>query len=474
MDLESCLDAALRNSRLRPASRFAVAVAEAQHQQALSAYWPQASLKAAHQRLDEAADFLFPSSVQGVPAQSMTLPASTAFVTIPPGLFGPDAVQLPVSVPSQTIQTPAQAYLVPEQQVRIMDPVSTTAAVDLKWLLFDGGMRKGLGMQTRGLVDAMKQESRRTDLEISDSVRRMYYGAVLARQLLDLGSDTLARMETTLQMTEAMYQGGSGRVTKADFLETKVTVESLRTMVAMLEKNEAMARAALANTMGLSWRELVTPSSKEIPVLAASVDLEQLVGDAYEFSPDWKALEAGLRAGEGGVKTARSGHAPKIALIGSLHKWWNSHDAGLATEANKEGWSIGVGMELPLFDGFLTRQKVAEAKARLEKLREQKLLLKEGIGLQIKDLVLGLNASGKACRFTQDARQSALENRELNVRAYGHELVDTEKVIRAQLLEAFMGAQYFKACHDHAVLGSKLSLVVGTELARVIGIEKTP
>jgi len=55
--------------------------------------------------------------------------------------------------------------------------------------------------QTQGLVDMMKQESRRTDLEISDSVTRMYYGAVLAAQLHQVGSDTLARMEATLDLT---------------------------------------------------------------------------------------------------------------------------------------------------------------------------------------------------------------------------------------------------------------------------------
>lgn len=43
----------------------------------------------------------------------------------------------------------------------------------------------------------MKQESRRTDLEIADSVRRLYYGALLAAQLHQVGTDTLARNGVT-------------------------------------------------------------------------------------------------------------------------------------------------------------------------------------------------------------------------------------------------------------------------------------
>ena len=466
MSLDQCLDTALRNNHRRPASRFAVAVAEAQHHQALSGYWPQLKLQAGYQRMDESPDFLFPSTVMGVPAQNITTPASTALITVPAGVLGPTAIQLPVSVPSQTITTAAQAYPIPAQDVKLMNPDSFTGSVNLTWLIYDGGLRSGLNQQATSYVEAMKQEARRTDLEIGDSVKRMYFGAILAHQLRQLGTDTLARMEATLNLTETMYQGGGGKVTKADYLDNKVMVETIRAMVAQLDKNEAMARAALANTVGLPWQNSVVPKDDVIPYSPLSSDLPALVGDAYEFSPDWKRLEAGLRAGDGAVQTARSGHAPKLAITGNLHKWWNSYEAGMATDVNKEGWVVGVGMELPLFDGFLTRHKVAEARARLDQLKEQRFLLREGLGLQIKDIFLGIDAARKAHDATLAAMTAASENRDLNTRAYQSELVETDKVIRAQLTEALMSAQYYKNCYDFATLQSQLALVVGTEITR--------
>ncbi len=452
LSLDDCLDTALRNNRRHPASRFAVAVAEAQHHQALSGYWPQLKLQAAYQHMDEAPNFVFPSS-------NMVVPASSALITVPAGVLGPTAVSLPVSVPAQT-------YNVPVQDVKLMNPDSVIGSVNLTWLLYDGGLRSGLNQQATGYVEAMKQEARRTDLEIADSVKRMYFGAILAHQLRQLGADTLTRMEATLSLTETMYKGGGGKVTKADYLDNKIMVETIRAMVAQLDKNEAMARAALANTIGLPWQDNVTPKDTEIAFSPLSVDLPALVGDAYEFSPDWKRLEAGLRASDGAVQTARSGHAPKLALTGKLHKWWNSYDAGMATDANKEGWTVGVGLEMPLFDGFLTRHKVAEARARLDQLKEQRILLREGLGLQIKDIFLGIEATNKAREATLTAMNAASENRDLNIRAYQNELVETDKVIRAQLTEALMSAQYYKNCYDGAVLRSQLALVVGTEITR--------
>ena len=63
---------------------------------------------------------------------------------------------------------------------------------------------------------------------------------------------------------------------------------------------------------------------------------------------------------------------------------------------------------------------------------------------------------------------AAVENRDLNVRAYKNELVETEKVIRAQLMEALMSASHYRTLYDHVALQSQITLLVGTEVLRRI------
>lgn len=474
LSLEECLRTAMENNRRRPASRFAVAMAEAQHRQALSGYWPQVTAKAGVLRLDEPLNFLFPASAIGIPAQTVNIPGGTAMVSIPansfaPG-FPPSAIQMPVSFPGQSFTSAAQVFPIPEQNIRLLDPATVATSGDLAWLLFDGGMRKGYREQAQGAIAAARAAERRTDLEISDSVTRLYFGAVLARQLRQVGDDTLARMEVTLELTESMYKNGSEKVNKTDYLDNQVMVETLRSMVAMLAKNEALAEAALAYTMGLAWNSTVRPSASEIPHQPFTAALSEMVGAAYEFNPDWAQLEAGLRAFQGAVQTARSGHYPKVALTGQLRRWWNGYSAGAATAANKAGWTIGIGAEIPVFNGFLTQAKVAEAQARLAKLKEEKVLLREGIGLQIRDLFLSLEAASKAFQATGKALASAQENRELTSRAYQSELIETEKVIRSQLFESLTAAQYLKARYDCVAIESQMGVIIGKEVARHLGL----
>jgi len=401
-----------------------------------------------------------------VPAQAIHVPAGTALVTVPAGVLGPTAVQLPVSTPAETIGVAAQKLPIAAQDIKLMDPDSFVESLDMTWLLYDGGMRKGYREQSAGLVDMMKAESRRTDLEVVDSVKRYYYGAILARELHQLGNDTLARMEATLNLTQSMYTNGAGKVKKTDFLDNKVVVETMRSMVAELEKNEAMAEAALANTMGLAWTESISPADKELPYAPFKGDLDKLVSTAYEFSPDWAKIEGGIRAAEGAVRTERSGYFPKLALKGELHSWENHYEAGLATPDNKEMWSFGGGLDIPLFSGFLTRHKVEEARARVEQLQEQKILIKEGIGVQIKDVFLGLRAVEKSYQATLDAMTAAQENRDLNTRAYENELAETDKVIKSELVEALMTAQHYKTQYDDLALQSQLCLLVGKEVLK--------
>lgn len=445
-------------------------MAEAQHRQALAGYWPQINAKAGYERMDQAPDFLFPATSMAVPAQSIHVPAGTALVTVPAGILGPTAVQLPVTTPAQNIGVAAQRIPVAAQDVKLMDPDSIVTSLDFTWLLYDGGMRKGYREQSGGLLDMMRADARRTDLEIADSVKRLYYGSVLARQLHQVGNDTLSRMEATLSLTESMYKEGSGKVKKTDFLDNKVMVETLRAMVAQLEKNEELAQAALANTMGLSWTTSIKPADKELPYTPYGGDLDTLVSTAYQFSPDWAKIEAGLRAAEGAVRTEKSGYYPKLAVTGELYNWANGYDAGLATDRNKQGWTVGVGFDIPIFSGFLTKNKIAEARARVDKTKEEQILLKEGIGLQIKDIFLSLSATQKSFQATQDAMTAAQENRDLNTRAYQNELVETEKVIRAQLVEALMSAQHYKTRYDNLALQSQLNLLVGTEVLKKLNM----
>jgi outer membrane protein len=447
LTLQNCIDLALQNNHARAASRYGIEIAEAQHRQALSAYWPQVGIKATYSIMDEDPNFIFPS-------QGMRVPASTIIATTP---LGP----MPIEIPANT-------FVIPEQNVKLMDRQNFVASLNGTLPLYTGGKISSIVRQAEQGIRAAKEDSRRTDLQVAYDTTRYYYGAVLGKELLKIGRDTLSRMEVTLELTENLYTKGSGRVKKTDYLRNKTVVEWLRSAVSSLEANEKLARAALTNTMGIPWNTPIEVAAEALPFRPVWSELQNLVSETYRFNPDWARMEAGLTAADAKISEAKSGHLPKVGLFGSLTRIVNSYDKGIVTPENRNSWAVGVGLEIPLFDGLRTTNEVREAKARLAKLKEQQVLLREGLALQVKHLFIQLMRSQDQQTSTGAAAIAAEENRSLNERAYQEELVETKDVIEAQLMESLMKAQHLKTLYDHLDASANLDFVVGKEVMALI------
>ena len=451
LTLQQSIDIALQKNLFRTASRYSIEIAEAQHRQALSGYWPQIGAKANYAIMDQEPNFIFPS-------QSISMPSGTSLVM---------QVTNPAA-PGGSVQVPLATLPVPEQNVKLMDRHNFTASLNATQPLYTGGQVGAIVRQSEQGMKAAKEEARRTDLQVVYDTTRYYYGAVLARELVQIGRDALTRMQVTLDLTENLYTKGSGKVKKTDFLRNKTVVEWLRSAVASLEGNEQLAKAALTNSMGLEWQNPVEPAAEPLPFIPSKAELRDLVSGAYRFNPDWARLDAGLAAAEAKIDEAKSGHLPKVGLFGSLTGIVNSYDKGIVTPDNKNSWMVGIGMELPLFNGLRTTGEVREAKARLEKLKQQQFLLKEGIALQVKHIFIQLITAQQQKVSSEAAAASSEENRSLNERAYQEEMVETKDVIEAQLMESLMKAQYQKTLYDNLDARANMDFVVGRQIAEII------
>jgi outer membrane protein len=425
LSLEKCIEIALEQNRNRTVSSLAVKIAQTQHKQALSSYWPKLDIISAYSHVDEEFNFIFPQkTINSVP--------------------------------------------IPEYDVKLMDEDITTSFLQLTLPIYTGGIRHAIIKQAKSGIDVAIQTARRTDLQIIYDVKKMYYGAVLSERLCNIGQDALARLNATLKLTEKLYKEGSGSVSKTDYLKNKIFVEALRSGLAPLENNREIAKAALLNTMGQSWTSDIELAATDIPFNPYNVTLSKLVSRSYKFNPDWKSLLAGIEAAKARVKEQKGARLPKFALTGTLWSIDNSYDAGIVSDDNKEGWKAGIGLQFPIFSGFLTTNRINEAKARLETIKEQKLLLKEGIALQIKHIFLLMDSAKKQVVAADDALNSAKENLELNIRAYDSDLVEVQDVITAQIIESFVTAQYCRALYSHAEAQFKLDFLVGSQIRKLL------
>ncbi|GBD94940.1 toluene efflux pump outer membrane protein TtgC precursor [bacterium BMS3Abin05] len=445
LSLAQCIDIALKNNRKHAISELQIKIAQAQHKQALSSFWPQVTAQSSLIRIDKDPVFLYPKEtttyeVSGFPSPSF-----------PPMEF---------------------TVTIPANYVKQMDKTNLSSSLGIVYPIFTGGMRRALTRQTKGGIEIARQNLRKTDLELILDVKKLYYGAVLAGKIHKIASDALERLEVLLELTENMYKKGSGRVKKTDYLKNKMMVESVRAMVANMKGNEQIVKAALANTLGFDWDTPIELAAKEIPYKPYGFDLKKLVTDSYQFNPDWAKLAAALNVYKAKIKEAKSGYFPKFALTGNLVHVENKYHAGIVSPRNRTLWVVGIGMEFPLFNGFRTRNQVREAKARLEKLEQGKILLRKGIALQVKYYCLQLAQLQEQETALKSAMSASIENRKLNERAYQADMVKTEDVIHSQIFESISKARYEKILYDAVVAQANLDYIVGTQVNKLFGKEK--
>jgi outer membrane protein TolC len=189
--------------------------------------------------------------------------------------------------------------------------------------------------------------------------------------------------------------------------------------------------------------------------------LESLISDAISFNPDKQRLELAIEATGHKIADAKSAYLPVVGLEASVYQVWNGYKDGLFNDANRRGWTIGVGLKWDLFDGGQTRAGVDAAQAEKLRLESQRVLLDNGLALQIKDDVMRIQRSRNQVLDSAKAQGFAEENRKLNVRAYQEEMVETKDVIEAQLVESFASASLYRARLDLRAAMADLDFQVG-------------
>jgi outer membrane protein TolC len=221
--------------------------------------------------------------------------------------------------------------------------------------------------------------------------------------------------------------------------------------------------AALALTMGLDWQEQIQLGTTNYPDYGIDLHLDKLIEQALKFNPTIEQLSLAVQAYEAKVDEAKSDRYPSIGLIASIDEFNNSLDGGLSVDQNEQSWKLAIGMELKLFNGGLTRHRIATARAKHEQKQQQMLLLGESTATQIKHLFIQTGAARKQVAITLQAVDTSKQNLDLSNRAYQTGALKTEKVIKANLLDAMVRANHARAAHDQALHLAEITYLLGSE-----------
>jgi len=424
LNVEQCINIALKNNRFIKISEIDTQISKARKSQADSALYPNFSGQIIGTIMDQNPIFVFP-------------------------------------------QEKMLGVNVPEKKIKIMDNKLAIMNLGIMQILYSGGLISSYRNQARHGIEISKTETLKTSLKVIYDVKKYYWSAILSKKLFKITDNLFKRLQIHLELAEKMYKGGTGKVTKRDFLKTKMMVNTVESLRVEFEMNLVLAKKALINTIGEEFSsDNIMLSDEELPFDDIKIDEQSLLSELYQFNPDWKKIEHAMKVFESQVNEAESIHLPKIGVFGTMRYLLNSYDKGMVPPENKLQFMGGVGIDIPIFSGLFGVNKVREAKYKLSKIKQQKLIFISSIATKIRVHLKQLKGIGKKTNILNSNLKTSKELTSLNLRAYQANVGELKDVIEARIIEGIVNGNLQKVKYDYLLAKIELENTIGKEIEK--------
>ncbi len=309
----------------------------------------------------------------------------------------------------------------PYPQANIDTFNSNTASVTLNQTLYDFG-RTGTNVGVKSLdLDASRFDLDDTLTTVVNDVKTAYFGVLKAQRTRRVNQETVNQYKEHLGQARLRYE--SGTRPKYDVTKADVDLSDAELQLINAENDLEIAWVTLSNAMGYSG-----PAVYDVDDTLSSqryeITLDEALKRAYENRPDLKSLQAQKDSAQKSVDLAKKDYYPSL-----------SGSAGYAFAGSQfpleQGWNAGVSLSMNLFQGNLTKNKVAEALAKMKAAESNIEVKKLQILSEVKKAYLNLLQARKTISNTEIQIRQATENLELANLRYRSGLGDPLEVTDA-------------------------------------------
>jgi outer membrane protein TolC len=279
--------------------------------------------------------------------------------------------------------------------------------------LFSGG-RDYYGYQAAARrAEGAREMLKGAEVEAAMQVRLDYIGALREAENVRVTGDLLQGVEERLRVTRAAFD--AGRVPRYYLLRDEAERANAVQMQAMAQSRAEQALVALKTTLGVDLASSVILANR-LEFTPATLSIDEGVREASERQPEIKAAVKQREAAEAEVRAAYGNYFPQVSLS-AMYDWawaknraWESQADGMRMRGdNAEGYSVGVVVTLPLFDGLLRENAINTSKARLERAVQAEGLVRQQIARDVNQAALMLGAAAKSVEASRKGLEQAEE-----------------------------------------------------------------
>lgn len=259
-------------------------------------------------------------------------------------------------------------------------PWNVSAGVNLQQLLFEPQVFVGLQAR-KAILQSSELQIKVAEDSVKENVYKSYYAVLIAEKQLKYTQETIKRLEKLSSDQNVMFKNGFAE--KLDIDKTAVTLNNIRSAENQMKSGIVIGYAALKMALGLNQADsLVLKDSLSTQMIKDGL-LDE--GFVYENRNEIKLLNKAKELQGYDIKRWKLSYLPTVAAFYGYQR--NGQRTANSGSGDKPWFwystnQVGLNINVPIFDGFNKKNKIAQAEFNLQKTDNTIDLTKKGIDLQ--------------------------------------------------------------------------------------------
>jgi outer membrane protein TolC len=308
-------------------------------------------------------------------------------------------------------------------------------SVSLGYVLFDFGARSSAKRAASyGLLAANLTQNRAIQ-DVVFHVEQSYYQLLGARQVVVAGEEMLKSVQLSVDVANARREAGLATI--GDVYQAETLLAQGRLQLRKAQGDVSKFKGVLCNAVGLpvNAKLELAPLEAKLPTQYVRATVDDYLDKAKAARPDLGTAEAQARAAHASVDAASARGDPSLNFAIAAGKTYNNFETSRYSNGSSSG-TIGITLNIPLFDGFKTTNTVKQAQAHADQLDATRDRVAQQVELDVWQAYFDLDTAQAAIDSAHALLRSSSLAREVAQERYRAGVGNIPDLLTAQVNEA--------------------------------------
>jgi outer membrane protein len=321
-------------------------------------------------------------------------------------------------------------------------------------LLYDFGASTGTVRANRELARAQAFGTTAVARDMTSEVSAAFLQARAYQELVVVARENLTNSERHLEQAHSFVRAGTRP--EIDLYQVRTDVANARVGLIEAENTYAIGKAALERAMGSEEVGPYALAEEALPALPEEDQApSQLYRAALEARPELAAFEHRAHAQRLLIRANKGGYGPALNVSTNLIA------SGIELDELITNWNAGLLLVWPVFQGGVTRARVAEARAAELAVLADRDAARLSVRFEVEQARLGVHAAKAAEQASHEAVVNAEERLKLAEKRYEAGVGNAIELADARVALAAARAQAVHAAYALGVTRVLLRKALG-------------